>query len=40
MEEVKDVIDWVIHYVQGHDCEICGKHNENPILWCNVNKIQ
>lgn len=31
MEEVKDVIDWVIHYVQGHDCEICGKHNENPI---------
>lgn len=31
MEEVKDVIDWVIHYVQNHDYEICGKHNENPI---------
>ncbi len=25
------VIDWMIHYVQEHDCECCGKHNENPI---------
>ena len=25
------VIDWVIHYVQEHDCECCGKHEENPI---------
>ena len=23
-------IDWVIHYVQNHDCEICGTHDENP----------
>lgn len=22
-------IDWMIHYVQEHDCEICGKHEEN-----------
>lgn len=21
--------DWVIHYVQGHTCDICGKHNED-----------
>ena len=25
------VIDWIIHYVQEHDCEICGKHEDNPI---------
>lgn len=29
MEE--KVIDWIIHYVQEHDCEICGKHEDNPI---------
>lgn len=23
--------DWIIHYVQNHDCDICGKHEENPI---------
>ena len=27
----KKVIDWIIHYVQEHDCEICGKHEDNPI---------
>ena len=21
-------IDWIIHYVQEHDCDCCGKHNE------------
>ena len=21
--------DWVIHYVQDHDCDICGKHNKS-----------
>ena len=29
MEE--KVIDWIIHYVQEHDCEICEKHEDNPI---------
>ena len=29
MEE--KVIDWIIHYVQEHDCEICGKHEDNLI---------
>ena len=29
MEE--KVIDWIIHYVQEHDCEISGKHEDNPI---------
>ena len=24
-------IDWVIHYAQEHDCDYCGKHNENSI---------
>lgn len=24
-------VDWVIHYVQEHDCECCGMHNPNPI---------
>lgn len=23
--------DWIIHYVQNHDCDICGKHEENNI---------
>lgn len=22
-------IDWIIHYVQEHDCDLCGKHDEN-----------
>lgn len=25
------IVDWVIHYVQEHDCEICNKHVSNPI---------
>lgn len=29
MEE--KIVDWLIHYVQEHDCEICGKHEENSI---------
>lgn len=28
---MKENIDWIIHYVQEHDCEICGKHEDNLI---------
>lgn len=31
MKENEKVIDWMIHYVQEHDCEICGKHNKNHV---------
>lgn len=24
------IIDWMIHYVQEHDCDCCGMHNPNP----------
>lgn len=27
----ENVIDWIIHYVQEHDCELYGKHDDNPI---------
>ena len=25
------IVDWIIHYVQNHDCDICGMHDPNPI---------
>ena len=30
MEQSK-TIDWIIHYVQEHDCQICGNHDDSPI---------